>query len=98
MVPVELSVEPDVFHPPAVEDAVDHDRHPLDVGLTARAARPIKDDWPDVVFSQLLFDRPQQLLAPVTGSSAAFTPWSWKTCFDVSIPIRIMWSMDGLLP
>ena len=30
--------------------------------------------------------------------SAAFTPWSWKTCFDVSIPIRIMWSMDGLLP
>src|SRR5215218_9634947 len=32
-----------------------------------------------------------------TGSSAAFTPCSWKTCFDVSIPMRIIWSMDGLL-
>jgi transposase len=26
-----------------------------------------------------------------------FTPCNWKTCFDVSIPMRIIWSMDGLL-
>lgn len=32
-----------------------------------------------------------------TDSSAAFTPCSWKTCFDVSIPMQIIWSMDGPL-
>jgi hypothetical protein len=32
-----------------------------------------------------------------TGSSAAFTSCSWKTCFNVSMPIRIIWSTDGFL-
>jgi len=31
-----------------------------------------------------------------TGSSAAFTPCNWKTCFDVSMPIRAICSTDGL--
>jgi hypothetical protein len=31
-----------------------------------------------------------------TGSSAAFTPCSWKMCFDVSMPIRLICSTDSL--
>src|ERR1700726_1754863 len=31
-----------------------------------------------------------------TTFSAAFTPWSWKKCFDVSMPIRLTCSTDGL--
>src|SRR6516162_858805 len=53
-----LLVEPDVLHAIAVEDAVDHDRQPFDIGLPARPAPGIKDDWPGAVFGQLLFDRP----------------------------------------
>src|SRR3954452_13661997 len=32
-----------------------------------------------------------------TGLSAASTPWSWKMCLDVSMPMRLTCSMDGLL-
>jgi hypothetical protein len=32
-----------------------------------------------------------------TGSSAAFPPCSCEMCLDVSIPMRIIWSMDDLL-
>jgi hypothetical protein len=34
-----------------------------------------------------------QLGAP----SAAFTPCSWKNCFDVSMKMRVSFSADGLL-
>src|SRR5467141_211059 len=60
-----LFVEPDVFHAPAVEDAVDHDRQALDPGLLAGPAAAIEDDRPGVVLRQLALDRPQQPLAPV---------------------------------
>src|SRR6516164_7147902 len=59
-----LFVEPDVLHAPAVEDAVDHDGQPLDVGLPAGSLAGIKDDGPGADLGQLAFDRPQQLLAP----------------------------------
>src|SRR5229473_8503510 len=61
--PKPLLVEPDVFHAPAVVDAVDHDREPLDIGLlTGRAAR-IEDDRSCRILRQLPFDLPYQLLA-----------------------------------
>src|SRR5262245_57720203 len=53
-----LSVEPDVFHAPAVEDAVDHD-----VGLPTHRATVVKDDRPGAVFGQLSLNFPHQLLA-----------------------------------
>src|SRR6266404_1172846 len=57
-------IEPDVFHAPAVEDAVDHDGQSLDVGLPAGSLAGIKYDGAGAVIGQLAFDRPQQLLAP----------------------------------
>src|SRR5271165_1170136 len=59
-----LFVEPDVFHAPAVKDAVDHDRQPLDIGLPAGSLAGIKDDGPSADLGQFTFDRPQQLLPP----------------------------------
>src|SRR5271157_4463617 len=38
-----LFVEPDVFHAPTIEDAVDHDGLPLHIGLPATAAAAVKD-------------------------------------------------------
>src|SRR5437899_5577432 len=58
-----LFVEPDVFHAPAVEDAVDHDRQPLDMRLPAARAAVVKDDRPGAVFRQFALDLPYQLLA-----------------------------------
>src|SRR6516162_8826934 len=58
-----LIVEPDVFHAPAVEDAVDHYRPPLDMGLPTGCATVVKDDRPRTVFRQLPLDLPHQLLA-----------------------------------
>src|SRR5260370_1200557 len=52
-----------VFHPPAVVDAVDHDRQPLDRGLTAGRRAIIEDDRPRTLFLELPVDRPYQLLA-----------------------------------
>src|SRR5215472_3260610 len=51
-----LFVEPDVFHAPAVKDAVDHDRQPLDIGLPAGPAFCIENDWPGAVFGELSFN------------------------------------------
>src|SRR5215469_16396033 len=58
-----LFVEPDVFHAPAVEDAIDHDRPPLDVGLPTRRSAVVKDDRPGAIFGQLPLNFPDQLLA-----------------------------------
>src|SRR6266436_8863838 len=58
-----LLVEPDVFHAPAVVDAVDHDREPLDIGLLAGRAARIEDDRSCRILRQLPFDLPYQLLA-----------------------------------
>src|SRR5947199_7452794 len=60
--PKALFVEPDVFHAPAVVDAVDHDRQPLDIGLLAGRAARIEDDRPCRILRQFLFDLAYQLL------------------------------------
>ena len=57
-----LLVEPDVFHAPAVVDAVDHDREPFDIGLLAGRAARIEDDRSCRILRQLPFDLPYQLL------------------------------------
>src|SRR5258708_4342804 len=58
-----LLVEPDVFHTPAVIDAIDHDGEPLHIGLPAGRAARGKDDGPGAVLRQLPFDLPYQLFA-----------------------------------
>src|SRR5262249_27266353 len=44
-----LLVEPDVFHAPAVVDAVDHRRQPVDPGLPAGRGDPVENDRPGSV-------------------------------------------------
>src|SRR5215471_17370994 len=58
-----LLVEPGVFHAPTVEDAVDHDRPALDMGLPAGRAAVVEDDRSGAVFGQLPLDLPNQSLA-----------------------------------
>src|SRR5262249_30589014 len=58
-----LFVEPDVFHTPAVEDAIDHDRPPLDVGLPTRRWGFKKVERPAALFSQLSLNPPPQRFA-----------------------------------
>src|SRR5206468_12199069 len=53
-----LLVEPDVFHAPAVVDAVDHARQPLDEGLSAGRDARIEDDRTCRILRQLAFDLP----------------------------------------
>src|SRR5436305_465926 len=61
----ELPVEPDVFEAPAVVDAVDHDRQPLDRRLPAGALDIVEDDRPGAVLLQSPVDLPDQFLALV---------------------------------
>src|SRR5437870_2972007 len=58
-----LPVEPDVLHPIAVVDAVDHGHEPLDVGLPAGRAARVEDDRPSPGLGQPLFDLPHQRFA-----------------------------------
>src|SRR5450759_2561235 len=58
-----LPVQPDVFHAPAVVDAVDHDCQPLDIRLTAGRRAVVEDDRPGALFLQLLVDFPDDLPA-----------------------------------
>src|SRR5271165_91123 len=58
-----LTVEPKVFEPPAVVDAVDHDRQPLDVGLPAARGAVMKNNRPGAVFLQFAVDLPHELFA-----------------------------------
>src|ERR1700732_3716790 len=62
-----LLIEPDVFHAIAVENAVDHDRQPFDIGLPAGPVAVVKDDRPGAVLGKLALDCPHQLLAPSRG-------------------------------
>jgi hypothetical protein len=55
-----LLVEPNVFHAPTVEQAVDHDREPLHPRLPAGRKPRVKDDRPYPVFRQFPFDLPDQ--------------------------------------
>src|SRR5262249_48695526 len=56
--PHALFIEPDVFHAPAVENAIHHDGQPLDVGLLASAVAVVEDNWPGVVLGQFALYRP----------------------------------------
>src|SRR3984893_6988362 len=58
-----LLIEPDVFHAIAVEDAVDHDRQPFDIGLPAGHVAVVTDDRPGAVLGKLALDCPDQLFA-----------------------------------
>src|SRR4051812_1680927 len=58
-----LLVEPGVLEAPAVVDAVDHQRHALDMGLHAGGTARMEHDRPRPVLLQLLVDVPDQLLA-----------------------------------
>ncbi len=58
-----LSIEPDVFHAPAVVDAVRRNRQPLDIGVAAIAGRRVEDHRPSAIIDHLLLDLPDQLLA-----------------------------------
>src|SRR5271168_1816287 len=58
-----LLVEPDVFEAPAVIDAVDHRRQPLDVRLPAGRSAVVPNYRPRAVLLQLLVDLPDQLPA-----------------------------------
>src|SRR5207302_8890722 len=58
-----LSVEPEILEAEAVVDAVDHHRHPLDLGMLACRLSGVEDDRTGAVLGQPLFDFPHQLLA-----------------------------------
>src|SRR5204863_10159063 len=60
-----LSVQPHVFHAPAVVDAIDHHRQPLDLRLPAGGKNIVKNDWASSVFLQFPIDLPYQPLALV---------------------------------
>src|SRR5260370_11671349 len=60
-----LPIEPDVFHAPAVVDAVAHDRQTFHIGLPAIPRRRIEDDRPRLVLCQFLLDLPHQAFALV---------------------------------
>src|SRR6266568_7272385 len=47
-----LFVEPDVFHPVAVVDAVDHRHEPLDIRLRAGPATRVEDDRAGAILGQ----------------------------------------------
>ena len=55
-------VEPNIFHAPSVEDAVDHEGQPLNVRLPTRPLAAVEDDRSSIVLRQLPFDLPDQLL------------------------------------
>src|SRR5438132_8150506 len=55
--PPKLLVEPDVFHAPAVVDAVGHQRQPLDPGLPAGASGRVVEDRPDPRLGEDALDR-----------------------------------------
>src|SRR5436190_15818489 len=60
-----LSVQPHVFHAPAVVDAIDHRRQPLDLRLPAGGKNIVKNDRASSVFLQFPIDLPYQPLALV---------------------------------
>src|SRR5215471_16162428 len=58
-----LPVDPDVFHAPAVEDAIDHQGQLFNVRLPTRPVAAVENDRSSVVLGQLPFDLPHQLLS-----------------------------------
>src|ERR1043166_7583131 len=60
-----LSIQPHVFHAPAVVYAIDHHRQPLHLGLPAGGKNIVKNDRASSVFLQFPVDLPYQPLALV---------------------------------
>src|SRR6516162_7671879 len=58
-----LFVEPDVFHAPAVEDAVGHQAQVLDPGLPAGADSRVKKHRADLCLGEDPFDLPNNVFA-----------------------------------
>src|SRR5215472_14218260 len=58
-----LVVEPEVFEPRAIVDAIDHQGQPFYPRLPARGLTGIEDDRANTVLGQLPFDLPDQLPA-----------------------------------
>src|SRR5215472_15499045 len=59
----DASIHPHILEAPAVEDAVEHDRHAVDARVPAGGEVVAVDDRPGGVLGQLLVDFPDQLLA-----------------------------------
>ena len=55
------AVEPNILETPAVIDAVDVNRHPLDIRLPASGGLVVSDDWAGDVLLQLAIDLPHHL-------------------------------------
>src|ERR1051326_5076578 len=58
-----LLVEPDVFHPPAVVDAVGHHRVPLEIGLPAARPGWVEEHRPEGSFGQFALGLPDDFFA-----------------------------------
>src|ERR1700720_348340 len=63
--PKELIFKPDVFHAPAVVDAIDHRCQTFNPGLPAGRAPRMKNDRPRPLLLQCRIDIPDQLSAPL---------------------------------
>src|SRR6266446_1315982 len=83
-----LFVEPDVFHAPAVVDAVDHQGQSLDIRLPAGRAAAVKDDRPGDIFRQLALNLPQHFFAP-RGVALARLPLDQLIDFGVAVAVPI---------
>src|SRR6266478_7273274 len=60
-----LLVEPDVFHAPTVDHAIDHRWQTFHLGLPAGRAPRMKNDRPRPLLLQCPIDIPDQLSAPL---------------------------------
>src|SRR6516164_1475678 len=58
-----LFVEPDIFHAPAVEDAVGHQGQVLDPGLPAGGDSRVKKHWADLFLGENPLDLPNNVFA-----------------------------------
>src|ERR1051326_182237 len=83
-----LFVEPNVFHTPAIEEAVGHLREPFDIWLPAGRALGIKEDRPGAIFSQLSLDLPEHLLA-LRWITLARLPFDQLVNFGIAIAVPI---------
>src|ERR1700709_1062166 len=55
--------QPDIFHAPAIKDAVDHNSHILHLGPPAGAAAEVVDHWTYRILGQFFVDIPRDLFA-----------------------------------
>src|SRR5262249_34377371 len=83
-----LFVEPNVFHAPAIEEAVGHLREPSDVRLPAGCALGIEQNRPGAIFGQLALDLPEHLLA-LRWIALARLPFNQLVNLGIAVAIPI---------